>query len=202
MTDEGDGPTRDSDADEEGDPFDSLDDPATEADDPFAELGAGVEGDSEKSSPVGSDPTDVDTEDVNADPDADDFESERSPTGGVPSAGRDDPFDEIGPADPGTDLDDAFEQMDVGGAAEEDVWASLDSEIGLDGATSIPGEDDTEHIVSKRTYCQQCPHFTPPPEVACDHEGTTILEAVDFDRFRLQNCPMISEEDPTFDDDE
>jgi hypothetical protein len=146
-------------------------------------------------------------------------------------ANIDDPFDELDGAGTGRhdsfsdasgewddemgDLDDAFEQMDVGGPAVEDVWESLDADVeadafdpdafdpdaGVGGATSAPSGSGTEHVVSKRTYCQQCPHFTRPPEATCTHEGTTIVEAVGFDEFRVRNCPMISEEDPTFDAD-
>ena len=127
-------------------------------------------------------------------------------------ADREDPFGDAsgGWDDEMADLDDAFEQMDVDGPAAEDVWESLDADAGTDafdadaglgGAASVPGGGDTEHVVSKRTHCQQCPHFTKPPEVACTHEGTTIVEAVGFDEFRVRNCPMVSEEDPTFDGD-
>ena len=189
MSDDPDRPRRDSAEEGEPDAFDSLDDAEAEIDDPFAELGEGIGAD-------GSD------------------------------AGGDDPFDAIGRADADSadpfddasgewddemaDLDDAFEQMDVDGPAAEDVWESLDADAGTDafdadaglgGAASVPGGGDTEHVVSKRTYCQQCPHFTRPPEAACTHEGTTIVEAVGFDEFRVRNCPMISEEDPTFDGD-
>ncbi|MGM0682828.1 MAG: hypothetical protein ACQEUA_01335 [Halobacteriota archaeon] len=130
---------------------------------------------------------------------------------GEPDNDAADPFEQMDAADPfeQMDVDDPFEQMNVDDPAEEDIWQSLDADAGTatwsdDGAerggeTSAPGEGDTEHVVSKRTYCQQCPHFTPPPEAACAHEGTTVVEAVGFDEFRVRNCPMISEEDPTFD---
>jgi hypothetical protein len=204
------------------DPATEIDDPATEVDDPFAELGAGVdEGDAgggESGSDAGSGAP------------ADDG-GESSPPDHASDAGSADPFDELGFPDAGREgpsddaasrndpgdwddemdaLDDAFERMDVDGPAEEDVWESLDADAdaadafgaaGLGGATSVPGERDTEHVVSKRTYCQQCPHFTSPPEAACTHEGTTIVEAVGFDEFRVRNCPMVSEENPTFDGD-
>jgi|AntRauTorcE11898_2_1112593.scaffolds.fasta_scaffold00043_34 hypothetical protein len=170
MSDGRDGQRRDSDPDEENDVFDSLGEPETDVDDPFAELGLPESG------------------------------RARSVDG---ATGTDEWSDEA------ADLDDAFEQMDVGGPAEEDVWESLDADAGTDdwpddgaergGETSAPGEGDTEHVVSKRTYCQRCPHFTSPPEVACTHEGTTVVEAVGFDEFRVRNCPMISEENPTFD---
>ena len=197
MSDDSDRPRPDSAEEGEPDAFDSLDDAEAEIDDPFAELGEGI--------------------DAGGDTGGDSDARERS---------VDDPFDAIGRADADSadpfddasgewddemaDLDDAFEQMDVDGPAAEDVWESLDADAGtnafdadagLGGAASVPGGGDTEHVVSKRTYCQQCPHFTRPPEAACTHEGTTIVEAVGFDEFRVRNCPMISEEDPTFDAD-
>ncbi|OYR53066.1 hypothetical protein DJ73_08830, partial [Halorubrum sp. Ea1] len=137
------------------------------------------------------------------DPDPVDLGSDSSPPGNASGTRRDDPFDELGPADSGADLDDAFERMDVAGPAEEDVWESLDADAedgdAFGDAAFVSGGGETEHVVSKRAYCQQCPHFTSPPEVACAHEGTSILEAVGFDEFRVRNCPMVSEEDPTFD---
>ena len=211
----------------ESDEHAAIDEPA-EIDDPFAELGAGVdtedadgtddfgesgsdyfeEAGSDDSGFDGFDPDGVDADDSESggsDPDAVGLGSGPSAAGDAPDSGGPDPFDELGPADSG-DLDDAFEQMDVGGAAEEDIWESLDADAEVadaaGGGASAPGEGDAEHVVSKRTYCQQCPHFTPPPEVACTHEGTSIVEAVGFDEFRVRNCPMISEEDPTFDSDE
>ncbi|MFC7325289.1 hypothetical protein ACFQMF_11945 [Halorubrum rutilum] len=225
MSDDGDGPRDDADGDGEDDPFDALGDPSegddragidepAEIDDPFAELGAGVDADgSDDFGGAGSDDSDFDGFGPD-DRDAADSDRDAAGLGSGPSAvgnpldpddsGDSDPFDELGPADSG-DLDDAFERMDVGGAAEEDVWESLDSDAGVADApgeaVSAPGEGDAEHVVSKRTYCQQCPHFTPPPEVACNNEGTSIVEAVGFDEFRVRNCPMISEEDPTFDAD-
>ena len=214
MSDDPDRPRRDSAEEGEPDAFDSLDDEGAAIDDPFAELGEGIG---------------ADGSDAGGDPDARDHsvdDSARSSPETTPDADRDDPFDAIGRADADradpfadasgewddemADLDDAFEQMDVDGPAAEDVWESLgadagtdafDADAGLGGAASVPGGGDTEHVVSKRTYCQQCPHFTRPPEAACTHEGTTIVEAVGFDEFRVRNCPMISEEDPTFDAD-
>ncbi|WP_280587279.1 hypothetical protein [Halorubrum sp. Boch-26] len=207
MSDGEDGTRRDSDADEEEDALESLDDPETEIDDPFVELGASVDGDGfEGSGSVDPDTSDFDTDDV--DPDTSVLGSDPSSLGSASDAGHDDPFDELGPPDSETDLDDAFERMDVGGPAAEGVWELLDADTGdgefdsdaeVGGGTAVPGEGDTEHVVAKRTYCQQCPHFTPPPEVACAHDGTTIVEVIGFDQLRVRNCPMIGEENPTFD---
>ncbi|WP_256402316.1 hypothetical protein [Halorubrum salinum] len=128
--------------------------------------------------------------------------------------GATDPFDELGPAsgDAGDidDLDDAFEQMEVGDLGDGDVWESLDGDAdGVGGPaaefgpseTDAPGRGDApdagraDRTVDKRAYCQQCPHFTAPPEAACTHEGTEIVEVVDVDEFRVRNCPVVSRAD-------
>ncbi|WP_435074393.1 hypothetical protein [Halorubrum sp. HHNYT27] len=180
MSEDHDHRPRDSDEAGEPDAFDSLDDPAEDITDPFAELGEGLDGDDPEA-------------DVNAGAREHSADEPAAPAPETPTDDSDEWDDETPP------LDDAFEQMDVGGPAAEDVWELLDADAGVGGATSVSNAGDTEHVVSKRTYCQQCPHFTRPPEFACTHEGTTIVEAVGFDQFRVRNCPMISEEDPTFD---
>ena len=230
MSDEGDS-RRDTDSDPDSDrepdslddPVSEIDDSAAEIDDPFAELGAGVgereAGGAEPRSDAGSEaPADDGPEpsppDHASDPErGDPFDELGFPDTGRgdasdDAAGRDAPGDSGDSGDEMEALDDAFEQMDVDGPTEEDVWESLDADAadgfgaaGLGGTASVPGGRDTEHVVAKRTYCQQCPHFTSPPEAACTHEGTTIVEAVGFDEFRVRNCPMVSEENPTFDTD-
>ncbi|QAU13950.1 hypothetical protein EKH57_15185 [Halorubrum sp. BOL3-1] len=182
---------------------DSLAAPDTdEADDPFAALDEGGvdEADSDASAHGSS----------RADPDV--------------SAPADDPFAGLD-ADTGADAtdEDPFESMEVGDVGEEDVWEALDEErsLGADatesdagGAPGDIGEAATrpggpgagaatagdERVVDKRSYCQQCPHFSAPPETACTHEGTEIVESVDFSRFRVRKCPMVDADDPAFDE--
>ncbi|PHQ37969.1 hypothetical protein DJ69_14365 [Halorubrum persicum] len=199
---------------------------AGEVDDPFAELDDDISGenaseidvDAEGPDPAEAGPESAEPESADAgrplfgeaktdarEPDAD-ADGDRGAVGGrsAADAGRgetDDPFDELGPATGETDadLDDMFEQMDVGSVGDEDVWESLDEDAAGAGLREGFVDADVERVISKRTYCQQCPHFSAPPTVACDHEGTTILEAVGFDEFRVRNCPMVDEDDPTFD---
>lgn len=57
------------------------------------------------------------------------------------------------------------------------------------------GDDDTA-LVDKRVYCQQCPHFSEPPAVHCTREGTRIVEVLEDGRFRLHNCPVVTEDGP------
>ena len=53
-----------------------------------------------------------------------------------------------------------------------------------------------ETVVDKRKYCQQCPYFSKPPEVACRHEGTSIVEVLVDGRFRLRGCPVVTDSGP------
>ncbi|KDS90323.1 hypothetical protein FK85_16355 [Halorubrum saccharovorum] len=224
MTDEETGPPDDAGASgDANEPFDDEPiDGGEEIDDPFAELGEGESGadtDADAEGPLFGEPkSGVDDRDpIETSPE--DVSGPRSDVDSSPS-GTDDPFDELGSATGESDaeLDEAFERMDVGGVAEEDIWESLDEDaeggfgsVGeFGGAASETDATDAEiggdfadagreRVISKRTYCQQCPHFSAPPEVACGHEGTTILEAVGFDEFRVRNCPMIDDDAPTFD---
>ena len=163
--------------------FESQPDPDESIDDPFAELGPGGE------DRAADDPSDPDPSATTTDRDA--------------TAPADDPFADL---EPGTDVtDDHFEEMDVGAVDDEDVWAALDADAGDDGDADLSGRDTAsaereEHLVEVRSYCQQCPHFSSPPDAACTHDGTTIVEAVDFDTFRVRNCPMVGADGPAFDD--
>jgi len=175
-------------------------------DDPFAALG-GDEG--------------VDDAGLGASSHAD-SELDTDPEPGAPA---DDPFAELD-ADSGgaAGEGDPFESVDVGEVGEEDVWEALDEESSVGGdATQFgvgdPGGGETgdaatrsggpgprgaatgdERVIDKRSYCQQCPHFSEPPETACTHEGTEIVESVDFSRFRVRNCPIADADDPTFEE--
>ena len=130
-----------------------------------------------------------------------------------------DPFAELD-AD-AADGSDPFESMAVDDVGDEDVWDALDEETAVgadaeafddgdeagattDASTRFPGaagpqEAGDERVIDKRSYCQQCPHFTEPPETACTHEGTEIVESVDFSQFRVRNCPIVEANDPEFD---
>lgn len=122
--------------------------------------------------------------------------------------------DEQGPAS-GPDLgddeptaaadEDPFEEVSVGDIDEEELWASLEepaeptAAVGAEASARTvtpetdPSADTTEHVVDKTEYCQRCPHLDDPPELACTHEGTEIVEVTDSDHFRVRNCPIVEE---------
>jgi hypothetical protein len=97
--------------------------------------------------------------------------------------------------------DDLFESVDVGQVDDEAVWESFvegetdpEERVGL-GAEAERVADPAEHVVPKRDFCQRCPHFAAPPETACTHDGTDIVEVIDTDSFRVRNCPVVEDED-------
>lgn len=93
-----------------------------------------------------------------------------------------DPFDQ--PSGP-------FEEMDTGGVDPDEVWqdlASAQSRGSVGKATERSYAD-----VSKHSFCEQCEHFTEPPEVSCTHEGTEIVEFLDMETVRVVDCPVVAE---------
>jgi hypothetical protein len=97
--------------------------------------------------------------------------------------------------------DDLFETVEVDHVDDDAVWESFvegetgpEEGVGLGAEAEAAAEPD-EHVVPKRDFCQRCPHFSDPPETACSHEGTTIVEVVDADSFRVRNCPVVEEGD-------
>jgi hypothetical protein len=127
---------------------------------------------------------------------------------GERSRGRD--HDSRGRSDP-------FEEVDVDDVGTQELWSQLEAErpvasdagiptgdpddadpvVGVaepDADPSDPGDTRPEHVLDKREYCQRCPHLSAPPNVACDNDGTDIVEVVDGEHFRVRGCPMITTE--------
>jgi hypothetical protein len=103
-----------------------------------------------------------------------------------------DPFSDMGHRDDDPfEQGDLFEERDTEGVDPDTVWENLAS------------SDETEHDptdterrfaeVSKHSYCEQCEHFSPPPDISCTHEGTDIVEFLDMETVRLVNCPIVAE---------
>jgi hypothetical protein len=104
------------------------------------------------------------------------------------------------PADADAPDTDLFETVDVDAVDDEAIWESFvegetgpEDRVGL-GADVEAAPDPAEHVVPKRDFCQRCPHFSDPPDTACTHAGTTIVEVVDTDHFRVRDCPIVEDE--------
>lgn len=93
--------------------------------------------------------------------------------------------------DPFESMGDAFTEMDVEGVDPDDVWQRLTS---AESRGSVTQEAERTYAeVSKHSYCEQCEHFSAPPEIDCSHEGTEIVEFLDVDRVRVVDCPIVAE---------
>jgi hypothetical protein len=130
--------------------------------DPFAELG-----------------------DAEPDTDSDPFaELEDAPLGERTPATDDDPFEAMDR----DELDDEAELVDR--VLEGERVETTPEAVGApDGADAEAVRDEV--VVSKRRYCEGCRYFTEPPETACEHPGTDILELVDVEHFRVADCPVV-----------
>jgi hypothetical protein len=195
-------------ADDEKDPFDSFETPEDASDDPFEDL----------ERPDTDDPDAADA--TPADGTADSPTDASTPPGRLP----DDPFDtadsagadsagEAGPPTPddaGGDAsteptddpfaafstprqgeqDDPFDAFESAGADEIDpdaVWEDLESD-------GLEVDERTYSEVSKHRFCEECEHFSSPPDIGCTYEGAAIVEFLDTETVRLLNCPVVAEQ--------
>ena len=92
----------------------------------------------------------------------------------------------------GGDHGDLFTEQQADEIDREALWEQVTAD---DPAESLAEDERDVREISKRTYCQGCEHFSDPPDVRCGHEGTEILEAVDLERFRVVNCPVVKEDE-------
>ena len=105
--------------------------------------------------------------------------------------GPDDPFDgmEGREGDPFGEGGSVFESVDIESVDAEEVWAALDEK------PSTPSIDGSRYVeVSKHRFCEQCEHFSSPPNAHCTHEDAEIIEYLDMETVRLLNCPIVAEQ--------
>ena len=83
-----------------------------------------------------------------------------------------------------------FESTDIETVDPDSIWREL---------SSVQSEDSgrqrvrTYADVSKHAFCEQCEHFSKPPDVSCNHDGTEIVEFRDMETVRLIDCPIVAE---------
>lgn len=87
--------------------------------------------------------------------------------------------------------DDLFTEEVVPDLDAEVVWEELEA----DSDEPLGGTDAGVRTIPKAVYCQQCEYFEEPPAMACTHEGTDILELVDMEHLKVQNCPIIARDE-------
>jgi len=161
--------------------------------DPFEDLGGDREGDPFESLDRPEDgEAPADSDDTAAEPDDSVVEADPSPAPTGQQGGDTDPFEDLDgrEGNPFESLD-AFEDRSVDEVDPDVVWQTLASAETRGSVT-----DDSERTyadVSKHSYCEQCEHFSPPPEISCTHEGTEIVEFRDMETVRVVDCPIVAE---------
>jgi hypothetical protein len=169
-------------------------------------MSEGPSGDGEDGEAEAEDPF-VELEDVDADDAPDPFveleDIDDAPLGERTPASVDDLFEEVDRvdfADEDAVVERVLEGERAGGAAFDGPAASTTDPVTapeMDGASArqsgVDGDDPgrDEVVVPKRRYCEGCQYFTEPPETACEHPGTDILELVDADHFLVADCPVV-----------
>ncbi|MFB6188617.1 MAG: hypothetical protein ABEI57_01925 [Halapricum sp.] len=180
------------------DPFDDLDD-RERTGDPFESLADDPDVSTAADSDTGSEPADEtdsfeksDPGEASADTRLDDhpFEDAEVESGARPRRdGTEDPFEGIDVVPGG----DPFESGDWSVEGRDgSVWEDLSTSMETEATTTEEGERRLSEV-NKHSFCEQCPHFTGPPEIACTHDGTEILAFLDMETVRLADCPIVEE---------
>ncbi|MHB9285494.1 hypothetical protein ACKVMT_00460 [Halobacteriales archaeon Cl-PHB] len=121
-----------------------------------------------------------------------DRDGSKAPAGDLP--GPDEPPADVSEervGDPFESPDSAFQHVDLGDADPDEVWDRLSSAQSRGSVAEARKRTYAE--VSKHRFCEQCDHFTGPPEVSCTNEGTDILEFPDMEHVRVVDCPVVAE---------
>jgi hypothetical protein len=179
---------------DEDDPFERID-VDERPDDPFADLDERQDRDRDveesRFDDLGYDDDRAGSTPVDADRQSDAGDGlEEDP---VIESGVEDPFDRLGvdrrEADPFERLGERAETVEADRDAE--LWEALSrSEAGPE--TERQGQRRFAEV-SKHSYCERCEYFSNPPDVACSHEGTDIIEFVDSETVRVADCPIVAE---------
>lgn len=103
-----------------------------------------------------------------------------------------DAFGDVGDreGDPFEKMDSLFEERDTETIDPDSVWQDLTSP---GSGSANDHHERTFADVSKHSYCEQCRYFSSPPDVACTHEGTDIVEFLDMETVRVVDCPIVAE---------
>lgn len=89
---------------------------------------------------------------------------------------------------------DLFEEYGDATVDSDALW----EQVGSDDPFDVEADDVDEperRVVDKAKYCQGCRFFSEPPDVACTHQETEILEVLDMDHFEVFNCPIVREDE-------
>lgn len=106
----------------------------------------------------------------------------------------DDPFDRLGGGPRDGDPFDGLGEVggpQAGEAFNDELWDDLSQSM-AEPETEERGERRFAEV-NKHSYCENCEYFSEPPDVECAHEGTDIVEFVDYETVRVADCPVVAE---------
>ncbi|ACV12530.1 hypothetical protein Huta_2364 [Halorhabdus utahensis DSM 12940] len=180
--------------DDATDPFERLDGPdRPPGGDPFAEIDeTAPEQAPDRSSfdTLGFEQTGEDSHESDPEPTTD-ASAEATPG----ESAAEDPFDRLGgqrrQGDPFEGLGETARDPATSAETDDDLWENL-SRSAAEPETETRGERRFAEV-DKHSYCENCEYFSEPPDVECAHEGTNIVEFVDYETVRVADCPVVVE---------
>ena len=180
--------------DDATDPFERLDGPdRPPGRDPFAEIDETAPEqtpDSSSFDALGFEQTGEDSHGSASESTAD-ASADASPGESVPE----DPFDRLGSqprqGDPFEGLGETARDPATSAEIDGELWENL-SRSAAEPETETRGERRFAEV-DKHSYCENCEYFSEPPDVECAHEGTNIVEFVDYETVRVADCPVVVE---------
>lgn len=93
-------------------------------------------------------------------------------------------------------VEDLFERESVDGIGVDALWEQV---RGDESPEAAPADREIREI-STAAFCHRCPHFSKPPAVRCEHDGTEILAMPSRETFRVVDCPRVLETEALEDD--
>lgn len=86
----------------------------------------------------------------------------------------------------------AFESVEIEAIDREALWEDLSAAADdrpAFAAVETPDQRDVRVVPNR--LCHGCEYFAKPPEMACTHEGSEIIERVDGEQFCVADCPKV-----------
>lgn len=87
---------------------------------------------------------------------------------------------------------DLFEKETIPEIDSEVLWKQLETD---DTLTADVKTDPERRVIDKSRFCEQCEHFSAPPEMHCMHDGTEIIELTNFREVTVLNCPIVKRDE-------
>lgn len=91
------------------------------------------------------------------------------------------------------EFDELFEEYGDATVDSDALWEQVGSDEPFEVESDV--DEPERRVVDKTKYCESCRFFSEPPDVACTHQETEILEVRDMEHFEVFNCPVVREDE-------